>query len=68
MNEINEKLDKIILILNDIANDIREAKSDTTKMSQHIDTVDYYVQIFDAKFRQKNKISSNINAIENSLD
>ena len=67
MQQINEKLDKIISTLDEISNDLREAKRDASKMSQHIDTVDYYVQIFDAKFRPR-QISSNLDAIENSLD
>ena len=69
MEEINEKLDKILLILSEITTDLHHTKQDAAKMSQHIDTVDEYVRILDLKFRPgKRRISYGLTAVENSLD
>ena len=51
MDQINEKLDKIIFIFESLVIDIQKTKMNTTKMSDHIDTVDYYARLFDNKFR-----------------
>ena len=71
MNEINEKLDNILLLLTEITSDLRQTKQDASKMSQHVDTVDEYVRIFDSKFkfrRVKGQISNGLVELENSLD
>ena len=69
MDELNEKLDRIHVILEEIANDLRETKKNAKKMSLHIDTVDEYVQIFDAKFRRLMSCNKSIHMmIENELD
>ena len=67
MQEVNEKIDNILLILTEIVTDLRETKRDATKMSRHIDSVEEYIRIFDRKFRP-GRLSDDIAAIENSLD
>ena len=67
MQEINEKLDRIMTSLEDIAKELKYARKDTTKMSEHIDTVDFYVSVFDQHFRPSVKMAD-IKSIEDSLD
>ena len=66
MDEIDEKLDRILVILKELSNDLKETKKDAMKMSKHIDTVDEYVQLFDAKFRRL--MPCDMKSIENTLD
>ena len=71
MDQINEKFDRILSILELLASDVQNTKKNALKMSDHIDTVEYYVRLFDCKFRtEKQPISSNLAVLENtsSLD
>ena len=67
MEELNEKMDKILVILEQITRDLKETKQNASKMSRHIDTVDEYVQIFDTKFRRR-LMPCDMKSIENILD
>ena len=70
MQEMNEKLDRILSSLEEIANELKAARRETKKMSEHIDTVDYYVNVFDQHFRPWNKqvTLQATQTIEDSLD
>ena len=68
MQEIEAKLDKILDILEIIATDLHQTKKDAEKMSEHIDAVDFYVTMFDKKFRRKKELTYGFDSVENSLD